>query len=299
MAKLVIGNNKTVGVPAIVKKVTEVPNYIAPKNNVNGVYKADNTATTFNLNGATEISEYALYNAFYNCTNLTTVLGLENITTVKPYSCYYAFYGAGITGKIDMSSLVNVNGNSSCSSMFINCTGITSVDLSGVTNLSTYTGQFGSMFSGCAGIISADLSGLTRVGSSQALINMFKNCVLLGSIDLSSLSELTANNACDGMFFGCTSLTSVSLLAITKMTGSYAIATMFRDCTSLTTVRIGNTTTIDFGTQTSQFYNMFQGCTQNIDVYAPAGNQAAIEAMSGYPNFGATGTVTWHWNTAE
>lgn len=33
------------------------------------------------------------------------------------------------------------------------------------------------------------------------------------------------------------------------------------------------------------------------DVYAPAANQAQIEAFTGYPNFGGTGTVTWHWRS--
>ena len=72
---------------------------------------------------------------------------------------------------------------------------------------------------------------------------------------------------------------------------------MFENCTSLATVYIGGTTAIDFGTRTNQFTAMFSGCTQNIDVYAPAANQAAIEAFSGYPNFGGTGTVTWHWRS--
>ena len=84
---------------------------------------------------------------------------------------------------------------------------------------------------------------------------------------------------------------------LTILTGNQACGEMFYGCTSLTTVRIGNTTTIDFGTRTNQFISMFNNCAQNIDVYAPAGNQTAIEAMTGYPNFGGTGTVTWHWRS--
>ena len=82
MAKLVIGNNKTVGVPAIVKEVVSVPNYIAPKNNVNGTYRADDIATTFSLNGATNLFQYSLPYAFTYCTNLTSVLGLEHLTAM-------------------------------------------------------------------------------------------------------------------------------------------------------------------------------------------------------------------------
>jgi len=72
---------------------------------------------------------------------------------------------------------------------------------------------------------------------------------------------------------------------------------MFQNCTSLATVYIGGTTAINFGRRTNQFLGMFQNCTQNVDVYAPAANQAQIEAFSGYPNFGGTGTVTWHWRS--
>jgi hypothetical protein len=89
----------------------------------------------------------------------------------------------------------------------------------------------------------------------------------------------------------------VDLSALTTASGAQACQSMFQNCTSLTTVRIGNTTAIDFGTYTNQFTNMFKNCTQNIDVYAPAANQAQIESFSGYPSFGGTGTVTWHWRS--
>jgi len=72
---------------------------------------------------------------------------------------------------------------------------------------------------------------------------------------------------------------------------------MFYGCTSLATVYIGGTTEINFGTKTNQFASMFSGCTQNIDVYAPAASQAKIESFSGYPNFGASGNVVWHWRS--
>jgi hypothetical protein len=72
---------------------------------------------------------------------------------------------------------------------------------------------------------------------------------------------------------------------------------MFQGCTSLATLYIGGTTAINFGTLINQFNNMFQGCTQNIDVYAPAASQTKIESLTGYPNFGGTGNVVWHWRS--
>ena len=68
---------------------------------------------------------------------------------------------------------------------------------------------------------------------------------------------------------------------------------MFSGCSGLTSLDISSW---DTGSA-EEINSMFYGCSQNIDVYAPAANQAQIEAMSGYPNFGGTGTVTWHWRS--
>jgi hypothetical protein len=126
---------------------------------------------------------------------------------------------------------------------------------------------------------------------------MFSGCTGLTSADLSALTTTSGSSACNYMFSGCTGLTSADLSALTTISGSSACAYMFYGCTSLTTVYIGGTTAIDFGTRTNQFTSMFSGCTQNIDVYAPAANQAKIESFSGYPNFGASGNVVWHWRS--
>jgi surface protein len=99
------------------------------------------------------------------------------------------------------------------------------------------------------------------------------------------------------MFYGCTGLTSVDLSGLTTLSGNSVCGGMFSACTSLATVYIGGTTAINFSTRINQFSGMFNNCTQNIDVYAPAASQTAIEGLTGYPNFGGTGTVTWHWRS--
>lgn len=89
----------------------------------------------------------------------------------------------------------------------------------------------------------------------------------------------------------------MDMSSLTTISGSSACGSMFSGCISLATVYIGGTTAIDFGTRTNQFTNMFSNCSQNIDVYAPAASQSDIEGLTGYPNFGGTGTVTWHWRS--
>lgn len=201
----------------------------------------------------------------------SNIIDFTGVTDVGDYILYYAYYNnTAISGAVDVSDLTTISGTSACQFMFYGCTGLTSVDM----------------------------SALTTVSGTNACQQMFQGCVGITSVNLSSLTTLSGSSACSTMFRGCTSLTTVDLSSLTMISGGNACNSMFRDCTSLATVRIGNTAAIDFGlTWTNQFTNMFNGCSQNIDVYAPAASQSAIEAFSGYPNFGATGTVTWHWNS--
>ena len=247
MAKLVIGNNKTVGVPVITKEIEKLPalGLMRAKDENGKLIPSRTESQIIDFTGVTDIGDYVLAYAYSNNT--------------------------AISGAVDMGDLTTVSGNNACYYMFSNCTSITSVDL----------------------------SSLTTVSSSNGCNYMFGSCTGLISANLSSLTTISGNYGCSSMLSGCSGITSVDLSSLTTISGNYGCSSMFGSCTSLTTVRIGNTTAIDFGTRTNQFSNMFQGCTQNIDVYAPAASQSAIEAMSGYPNFGGTGTVTWHWNTAE
>lgn len=203
-------------------------------------------------------------------TTTTHIMDFTGVTDVDIYLLARAYQkNTAISGAVDMSDLIRISGTYACNNMFFGCTGITSVDL----------------------------SSLTEVTGQNACVMMFKDCTALTSANLSSLSRVTGNNACQGMFQGCTGLISADLSGLTTLSATNACVSMFSGCTSLATVYIGGTTAIDFGTRTNQFSSMFAGCTQNIDVYAPAANQAKIESFSGYPNFGGTGTVTWHWRS--
>lgn len=142
-----------------------------------------------------------------------------------------------------------------------------------------------------------DFTGMTDVDTYALAYAYYHNTAISGAVDMSDLTTVSGSSACAYMFSDCTGITSIDLSSLSTISGSSACFSIFFGCTSLATVYIGGTTAIDFGTKTNQFTSMFKDCTQNIDVYAPAGNQAQIEAFSGYPNFGGTGTVTWHWRS--
>ena len=200
----------------------------------------------------------------------THIMDFTGMTDVSDYALARAYYvNTAISGAVDMSDLTTISGSYACIFMFSACTGLTS----------------------------ADLSALTTIGAVNACQYMFNACSRLTSFDLSALTTISGSSACNSMFSNCSGLTSADLSALTTITGNNACSSMFASCASLATVYIGGTTAIDFGTRTNQFTSMFNNCPQNIDVYAPAANQATIESFSGYPNFGASGTVTWHWRS--
>jgi hypothetical protein len=268
MAKLVIGTNKQTGVPAIVMDKSPV-HYVEKIVDAGGVLQ--NSTNIINLDGVGGIGDYVLYGQYYHVT-------------------FPANTNANLSG------LTAISGYNACTRMFDTCTGLTSVELSDLTTLSG-ANACERMFNSCTGLTSANLSGLTTINGTSACYYMFSTCSGLTSVNLSSLTTISGSGACNYMFNSCTRLTSIDLSSVTTITGSGAFNYMFNKCTSLATVYIGGTTEIIFSTQGNQFANMFQNCTHNIDVYAPAANQAQIESFSGYPKFGATGTVTWHWRS--
>lgn len=186
MARLVIGTNKTVGVPALVRDVAPAL-YREFQLDANG-HLVPNTTTThiMDFTGMTDVSAYALSNTYYNNT--------------------------AISGAVDMSDLTTLSGNNACDSMFSGCTGITSADLSSLTTVSNNACRF--MFQGCIGLTSVDLSSLTAV-SGYGCDSMFSSCTGLTGVDLSALTTVSGTYACSGMFSGCTNITSLSFPSIT------------------------------------------------------------------------------------
>lgn len=151
---------------------------------------------------------------------------------------------AGMTSKIDVLTRM--------SSMFYNCSALTSLDLSGfdtsnVTNVSQ-------MFSGCTALASLDLSGFDT-SSLTDISSMFFGCTALTSLDLSSFNTSNVTDM-GGMFKDCQSLTSLDLSGfdtsnVTKMGG------MFRGCQSLTSLDLSSFDT----SNVIAMYEMFYGCS--------------------------------------
>ena len=152
-------------------------------------------------------------------------------------------------------------------------TGLDTMDTSNVTDMSA-------MFNGCTGLTSLDLSGL-GTSSVTDMSYMFHDCTSLTSLDLSGLDTSSVTDmSC--MFHHCTSLTSVNMSGLDTSSVTYnGTGAMFDGCSSLTTIYASPS--FVQGDSSAQF-SMFSGCTSLVG--GAGTTYAALEAAhaSNYSN---------------
>ena len=163
-------------------------------------------------------------------------------------------------------------------SMFANCSGLTSLDVTGFDTSSVT--NMGSMFSGCSGLTSLDVTGFDT-SSVTDMGSMFGSCRGLTSIDVTSFDTSSVTNMglmfanCSGltsldvtgfdtgsvtnmrsMFVGCTNLTSLDVTGFD--TSSVTIMnSMFRNCSGLTSLDVTGFDT----SNVTDMGSMFAGCS--------------------------------------
>lgn len=202
------------------------------------------------------------------------------------------FYGVNLTS-FSAPGLTRISGAFAMSSAFQSAT-VTTLSFDDVVELSGSSAmQYVCRY---ARITTFSMASLRVISGEVALANAFSQVSAGGptTVSLPSLEEITGRQVFLGAFAYCSNLTIFELPSLSVLSGQLVFSSAFRG-SGITTLTLGGTAALDFGTNTDQFNNMFTGCAQNITVNAPAGNQTEIEAMSGYPNFGGTGTVTWNW----
>ena len=151
-------------------------------------------------------------------------------------------------------SNINTSNVTNMSSMFYNCSSLTSLDLSSfttnnVTNMS-------SMFNGCTYLQSLDLSYF-NTSNVETMGWMFNNCEHLEHVDVSTF-DMSKVKSTQRMFYNCKSITSIELNDIKKVN---SVREMFRQCVALSEIDLSG---IDFSyIMLSDTYNvnsMFYGC---------------------------------------
>lgn len=207
---------------------------------------------------------------------------------------------------------------------FSNCTTITSLDLSGNTNIESL-GLYS--FENCTSLISADISGCksilnisntTFLGCSSLKRLSLKDCSAIETIEYSSFSSLTELSVVD--LTGCvalkeiekntfayTAITSIDLSDCKELTGILQFA--FNGCNKLETVDLRNCTQLDeiggfsfnnctslknfyIGCEVPIFYQMHSAAffgvpLENATLYVPVGCVDVYKEASYWSDFGS------------
>ena len=130
-------------------------------------------------------------------------------------------------------------------------TGIENLNTSAVTNMS-------SMFNECTHLTSLDLSHFNTAKVTN-MNCMFYECTSLTSLNLSSFKTAKVTNMV-GMFGGCKALTSLDLSNFKTAKVTY-MGGMFRNCDRLKTIYAGNEWSTNKVTASN---NLFNGCTSLV-----------------------------------
>ena len=201
-----------------------------------------------------------------------------NLKTIKFGNCF------------DTSSVTDM-----CA-MFIHCTSLTSLDLSGFDTSSVT--DMSSMFDHCTSLTSLDLSGFDT-SSVTNMSTMFQNCASLTSLDVSSFDTSNVTH----MFFMfdlCKSLTSLDLASF-DTSNVIDMDAMFANCERLTDLDLSgfdtaNVTSMDYmfsnckdltsldlsGFDTSNvadMSNMFRSCTSLTNLNLSSFDASAVTKM--------------------
>lgn len=252
---------------------TAPAHYVEKTVDANG--KLINGSNIINLNGVTDIGNYALANQYYG--------------VVFPANT-----------QIDLSSLTTISGTHACDQMFYHTQNITSVNLSNLTTISGISACQG-MFNASNNLTTVVFDSLTTISGMYACNNMFQQCFELISVDFPELTTISGNyEVFNTAFSQCSSLLTAKfnkLNVITSgLTGSFA--QIFPACYKLESVEFGGLTASTFATKQTQLQGLFNnttgrdapnGCTvhfpSNFDPSDPSHTFDA-STLTGYPTFG-------------
>ena len=191
---------------------------------------------------------------FMNCPSLTSIDGIENLNTTNVTDMRFMFWNCSGLTSLNLSGFKTEN-VTIMYEMFSNCFGLKSLDISGfktdnVTNMHM-------MFYNCSGLTSLDVSGF-KTDNVTKMDAMFSDCSGLTSLDLSGFKTDKVTDM-SGMFYGCSGLKTIlvgngwSTIAVTKSSD------VFSGCTSL----VGGAGTAFSADHTDYTYAHIDGGTEN------------------------------------
>lgn len=189
---------------------------------------------------------------FYNSSGITAVTSIPDTSNVTQMSSVFrncsGLTSLDVITTFDTSNVINM------AYMFSNCSNLTTLDVSNFdTSNVTY---MQSMFYGCSGLTTLDLSNF-NTSNLTSIFSMFNGCSSLTSLDLSNWNVSKVPSFVS-MFKNCNSLTSLDLSNWNIKEGS-SMVSMFDGCSSLSSLNLDGCV-INSGT-TNSYTNMFNGCS--------------------------------------
>ena len=185
---------------------------------------------------------------FEDCSSLVTISGIQNLKTDKVTKMSLMFRDCSGLTSLDVSGFKTDN-VTDMQQMFYGCSGLTSLDVSGFKTDKVTT--MSNMFSGCSVLTSLDVSGF-KTDNVTSMQGMFEGCSGLTTLDVSGF-KTDKVTIMFGMFFGCSGLTSLDVSGfktdnVTDMWG------MFYRCSGLTTLDVSGFKTDNVTNMESMFY---------------------------------------------
>ena len=214
---------------------------------VSEVLNSDGSYTT--TIGANITGDSPAWISFANEHAQANLYSVEYINTTRLIAVSDMFLGCSQLTSLDVSGW-DTSKVTSMQQMFNGCSSLTSLDVSGF-NTSKVTNMYG-MFNGCSRLTYLDVSGFDT-SLVTIMNNMFDGCSRLTYLDVSGFDTSLVTSMV-GMFYGCSALTSLDVSGFN--TSSVAtMNNMFRSCSALTSLDVSNFDTSNVVYMTDMFHS--------------------------------------------
>ena len=212
----------------------------------------------------------SLYCFFNRLIKLETITGLEYLNTEKVTDMSSMFFNCSSLTSLDVTHFNTAN-VTDMMSMFSNCSSLTSLD---VTHFNTAkVTNMRSMFSSCSSLTSLDVTHFNTANVTD-MSSMFYSCSSLASLDVTDFNTANVENM-SNMFRGCIGLISLDVTHFNtaKVTN---MSFMFSLCSSLISLDVTH-----FNTENvTNMRNMFSGCSSLTSLDVTNFNTAKVPDMS-------------------
>jgi hypothetical protein len=265
-----IGNNNNISVPfknTIIdesrlkfssnQNITSIDMSYVPLNTGNMSNMFNNCQNLMKVNNFNE-SIINFSNAFNNCTRLTDVPTLP-------------------------SNLVHA-GHS-----FRNCKSLTSINLCNIETIKG-SGVFSFLCSDASNLREANVCNIKYISGYQAFKDSFSR-TSLEYLNLCNLYEVHGDNSMRSICYDTKTLTNVNFSSLSIIDGTSCLWFAFFNCSNLKDIYFPSLTTTSFGTNKTQFTNMFS-LTVNCNIHFPNNLGSTVSTLTGYPRFNGGSKTT-------